>query len=58
MYMAQDRVPIDLTDMRARIEDARSDLIWKELSLSKKVRILLQERLDQIEKERFDNKKS
>ncbi len=50
MYMAQDRVTVDLTDLRERIEDVRSDPAWKELSLSKKVRILLQERLDQIEK--------
>lgn len=45
------RVPIDLTDLRERIENARLDSAWKELSLSKKARILLQERLDQIEKE-------
>jgi hypothetical protein len=45
------RVPIDLTDLRERIENARSDSAWRELSLSKKARILLQERLDQIEKE-------
>lgn len=46
------RVPIDLTDLRERIDNARSDSAWKELSLSKKARILLQERLEQIEKER------
>ncbi len=50
MEMAN-RVPIDLTDLRERIENARSDSAWRELSLSKKARILLQERLDQIEKE-------
>jgi hypothetical protein len=47
------RVPIDLTDLRERIENARSDSAWRELSLSKKARILLQERLDQIEKEQL-----
>ena len=46
------RVPIDLTDLRERIDNARSDSAWKELSLSKKAKILLQERLEQIEKER------
>jgi hypothetical protein len=45
------RVPIDLSDIRERIENARSDSAWRELSLSKKVRILLQERLEQIEEE-------
>jgi uncharacterized lipoprotein YajG len=43
------RVSIDLTDLRERIEKVRSDSAWQELSLSKKVRILLQEKLEQME---------
>ncbi|MEW5856849.1 MAG: hypothetical protein AB1861_05650 [Cyanobacteriota bacterium] len=43
------RVPVDLEGLRERIENARSDSAWKELSLSKKVRILLLERLEEVE---------
>ncbi|MEW6496373.1 MAG: hypothetical protein AB1589_28195 [Cyanobacteriota bacterium] len=43
------RVPVNLEGLRERIEHARSDSAWKELSLSKKVRILLQERLEEVE---------
>ena len=49
MEMAN-RVPIDLEGLRERVENARSDPAWKELSLSKKVRILLQERLEEVER--------
>lgn len=45
----QDRVSVDLTDLRERIETVRSDILWKEQSLTKKVRILLQEYLDILE---------
>ena len=49
-----DRISIDLTDLRERIENALPDPLWKELSLTRKIRILLQERLDEIE---FQQKK-
>lgn len=58
MDMAQDRTSIDLSEIRERIENARSDPLWKELSLSKKVRILLVERLEQIEKDKSPSPES
>lgn len=45
----RDRITLDLTGLKERIEALRSDAAWKELSLSKKIRILLQERLTEIE---------
>lgn len=45
----RDRITLDLTGLKERIENLRSDSAWKELSLSKKIRILLQERLTEIE---------
>lgn len=47
-----DRVPIDLSDLRERVESARTDVWWKELSLSKKVRMLVMERLQELELQR------
>ncbi len=58
MDMAQDRISIDISDLRERIENARPDPLWKELSLSKKVRILLIEQLEQVEKEKTPSKGS
>ncbi len=49
------RVPVDLEGLRERVENARSDSAWKELSLSKKVRILLQERLEEVERTRQED---
>ena len=51
VYMKADRISIDLTSLRERVENTRNDSAWKALSLSKKVRILLEERLDEIERE-------
>jgi len=48
----QDRVSVNLSDIRERIETVRSDVLWKEQSLTKKVRILLQEYLDMLESEK------
>ncbi|NET55410.1 MAG: hypothetical protein F6K47_04235 [Symploca sp. SIO2E6] len=52
--MAQDRASVDLRNIRHRVENARSDKAWQLLPLSKKIRLLLEERLDQIEKEAQD----
>jgi hypothetical protein len=51
VHMKADRISIDLTNLRERVENTRNDSAWKALSLSKKVRILLEERLDEIERE-------
>ena len=52
--MAQqgERLTIILGDLRERIEAARGgDIAWRELSLSGKVRTLIEERLNQIERQ-------
>ena len=51
--MAQgERLTIVLGDLRDRIEGARkNDAAWAELSLSGKVRALLEERLQEIERQ-------
>ena len=46
--MKKDRVSIDITGLREQIDTAKTDPLWGELSLAKKIRILLIERLDQI----------
>lgn len=48
----RDRITLDITDLRERIETALSEPLWKELSLSRKIRHLLLVYLDQLEKER------
>lgn len=40
-----DRVSIDITGLRDHIESYRQDTLWKELPLSKKIRVLIQEGL-------------
>ncbi len=51
----QNRASVDLSDIRERIENARSDPLWKEISMSKKLRILIQEGLKQIESQNKEN---
>lgn len=40
-----DRVSIDITGLREQIENYQQDLLWQELTLSKKIRVLIQEGL-------------
>ncbi|MEM8641301.1 MAG: hypothetical protein AAGG51_21160 [Cyanobacteria bacterium P01_G01_bin.54] len=47
-----DRISIDIEGLRDRIESAKDDPMWQELSLAKKVRFLLQERLSHIDEEK------
>ena len=48
-----DRVTVDIEGLREEIESAYSDNpLWEELSLSQKLRRLIQERLNAIKKER------
>lgn len=51
-----DRVSIDIEGLRDRINTIRTDPAWQELSLSKKVRALLQQQLEQLEQARVDQK--
>jgi hypothetical protein len=50
------RISVDITDIRQRIESCRTDSAWSELSLTGKIRSLLIDRLDQLEgrEERID----
>jgi len=45
----RDRVSIDVSDIRELIENCRSDVAWTELPLSAKLRVLIKERLAQLE---------
>jgi hypothetical protein len=54
--MTQDKKPrhsrrtqIDISDVQHKIETLRSDVTWRELPLSMKCRILILERLEQVE---------
>jgi hypothetical protein len=52
-----DRVTVDIEGLRAEIEAAYSDNpLWEELSLSQKLRRLIQERLNAIQQERSESK--
>ena len=52
-----DRVTVDIEGLRDDIEAAYSDNpLWEELSLSQKLRRLIQERLNEIKQERTSKK--
>lgn len=44
----QDRLTIDIGDLREDIERCRQDAAWEELSLSGKIRTLVKERIEQL----------
>ena len=44
----QDRLTIDIGDLREDIERCRQDAAWEELSLSGKIRTLIKERIEQL----------
>lgn len=45
----KDRLSIDVSDLRHDIETCRSDAAWTELPLSAKIRVLIKERLEQLQ---------
>ena len=45
----RDRISIDVSDIREMVENCRSDVAWTELPLSAKLRVLIKERLAQLE---------
>lgn len=47
----RDRVSIDLTGLIESINQCRNDATWNELSLTKRVKVLLIERLNKLESE-------
>lgn len=54
----RDRLSVDVSDIKDRIENCRNDAAWRELPLASKVRVLVIERLEQIEKDAAINTKS
>jgi hypothetical protein len=50
MSNSRPRTTIDLSGLKDRIENLRSDSAWRKLALSAKVMVLLEEYLEQIEK--------
>jgi len=45
------RTQVDVFDVQDKIDTLRSDVTWRELPLSMKCRILILERLEQVEAE-------
>jgi hypothetical protein len=45
----KDRISIDVSDLRQDIENCRNDAAWSELPLSAKIRVLIKERLEQLQ---------
>lgn len=48
----RDRISVDISDIRERVENCRDDVAWTELPLAAKLRVLIRERLEQIESEK------
>ena len=44
----QDRLTIDIGDLREDIETCRQDAAWEELSFAGKIRTLVKERIEQL----------
>lgn len=47
----KNRFPLDIEDLRERVEECRNDVAWREMSLTAKIRTLILERLEQVESE-------
>jgi hypothetical protein len=55
----RDRISVDVSDIRERVEACRDDVAWTELPLAAKLRVLIRERLEQLEAEKDpDNRAS
>lgn len=52
----KDRISIDVSDLRQDIETCRSDAAWTELPLSAKIRVLIKERLEQLQEAKKQGK--
>lgn len=51
----RDRISVDVSDIRERVENCRNDVAWSELPLAAKLRVLIIERLAQVEKQAQEN---
>ena len=49
------RLSIDVKDIRERVENCRDTPSWREMSLTQKLRVLILERLEEIEEENKKN---
>ena len=47
------RISVDVSDIRERVKNCRNDVAWSELPLAAKLRVLIIERLAQVEDRRF-----
>jgi hypothetical protein len=45
----KNRFPLDIDDIRERIETCRTDVAWGEMSLTAKIRTLILERIEALE---------
>jgi hypothetical protein len=48
----RDRLSIDVSDIREQVENCRDDVAWTELPLAAKLRVLIKERLEQLQAEK------
>ena len=51
----RDRISVDVSDLREQIEQCRDDVAWSELPLAAKIRVLVKERLAQLEAGKSDD---
>ncbi|MEP1075180.1 hypothetical protein NDI52_07210 [Leptolyngbya sp. PL-A3] len=51
----RDRISVDVSDIREQIEQCRDDMAWSELPLAAKIRVLVKERLAQMEAEKQES---
>lgn len=54
---ARDRISVDISDIKDRVEGCRNDPAWRELSLSGKIRALVIEKLEEIERSAVEQRK-
>lgn len=48
----RDRISVDVSDIKEQVENCRDDVAWAELPLAAKLRVLIKERLAQLEAEK------
>jgi hypothetical protein len=54
----KNRFPLDIDDIRERIENCRTDVAWGEMSLTAKIRTLILERIETLEAQSSPRNKS
>lgn len=51
---AKDRISVDISDIKDRVESYRDDPAWRELSMAGKIRAMVIEKLEEKEKAKGD----